>query len=600
MTTDQFLTNFGYVANAPEGVKRLQELTLFLAITGDLSTPKKGDSDAVAITESALDGKLRYFEKRKTRVSRNKKVDLTQMTRRLPRHWKLVQAGELVHLINGRAFKSDDWRSSGLPIIRIQNLNNPRAPFNYFQGEVSANHRVTHGDMLLSWSGTPGTSFGAFIWSGGDAALNQHIFKVHIYSDLLDKAFLKMAINASLDALIGGARGGVGLKHVTKGQIDALLIPIPPVEEQKRIVMKVDELMALCDQLDAQQQERERCFPVLSQTCHARFSEAPTLANINRIFNETSTVSPTDIRKSILSLAVEGKLAVGSSVASERKPVKLKEVCEQITDGEHATPQRISSGVPLATAKNIRDGFLDMSQTDYVAQETAEKCWNRCRPKDGDILMVCVGATTGRLCLLRNPPDMVLVRSVALLRPNTKRIESMFLNLFLRSPSGQSQVWSGVRQNAQPCLYLGKMSEFLISLPSLEEQRRIVTKVEELMPLVDHLEAQQQERDRLAEALAKACVASFTGRTQIERPRKMKAPKTELVSLVKLGKKPKAGAMAPLARLLSEHKAELSAKALWQQSGLSIDAFYLQLKTEVSQGWIARPDEAEMKILEEN
>ena len=189
----------------------------------------------------------------------------------------------------------------------------------------------------------------------------------------------------------------------------------------------------------------------------------------------------------------------------------MKEVCDLITDGEHATPQRVSSGVPLATAKNVRDGFLDMAQTDYVAQETAVKCWRRCKPKHGDILMVCVGATTGRVCLVTNPPDMVLVRSVALLRPNMTLIEGRFLDLFLRSPSGQTQIWGGVRQNAQPCLYLGKMSEFTIHLPPLADQRRIVAKVEELMKLVDALETQLAASRTTAANLLVAIVAELTG-----------------------------------------------------------------------------------------
>jgi type I restriction enzyme S subunit len=156
------------------------------------------------------------------------------------------------------------------------------------------------------------------------------------------------------------------------------------------------------------------------------------------------------MRELVLELAVQGKL-VGSAEDSFSWPiVRMRDVCVQITDGEHATPQRTSSGVPLATAKNVRDGFLDLSATDWVAPTTAEKCWKRCRPRHDDVLMVCVGATTGRVCLVQNPPDMVLVRSVALIRPNQDRIAPTFLDLYLRSPAGQSQIWSNVKHHRSP------------------------------------------------------------------------------------------------------------------------------------------------------
>jgi len=622
MTADSFLTNFSYVANAPEGVKRLRELTLYLAITGGLSSWKKGDSDANAITESSLKGKERYFEKRQTRNMQSKSVELTQMTRRIPPHWKLVLAGELIHLINGRAFKSDDWRSSGLPIIRIQNLNNPRAPFNYLQGEVSENHRVANGDMLLSWSGTPGTSFGAFIWSGGDAVLNQHIFKVSIYSDLLDKAFLKMAINASLDALIGGARGGVGLKHVTKGQVEALLVPIPPVEEQKRIVAKVDELMALCDQLEAQQQERERRFPVLSRTCHARFAEAPTPANLDHIFDETGTVSPADLRRTILALAVRGRLSrrtPSDGSAKSTLPVLASRALQttnhlyppqwmEVKLGEvgawkgGGTPSKSVSEywtgtMPWVSPKDMKK-FRISEAEDHISEAAIEGSSVQPIPENS-LLMVVRGMILGRAFpVALTTREVTINQDMKALMPHVPETAE-FLLFALRA--FEPVVLASIERSSHgTCKLLTEvLHSFPIPIPPLAEQRRIVAKVDELMTLVDKLEAQQQERDKLAEAFAKACVASFTGTPQLERPAKMKAPKTELVSLVTLGKKLKPDAKAPLAELLRQQKGSLPAKSLWQQSGLTIDAFYHQLKTEIAQGWIAPPAEAEMKVLED-
>ena len=135
----------------------------------------------------------------------------------IPRGWIQAEIGELCDLINGRAFKPTEWSDEGLPIIRIQNLNNPNAPFNHFDGELADKHRIQYGDLLFAWSGTPGTSFGAHVWKGDDAALNQHIFKVAFDESRIDKRFLRYAINQTLDELVAGAHGGVGLRHVTKG-----------------------------------------------------------------------------------------------------------------------------------------------------------------------------------------------------------------------------------------------------------------------------------------------------------------------------------------------------------------------------------------------
>jgi type I restriction enzyme, S subunit len=179
----------------------------------------------------------------------------------------------------------------------------------------------------------------------------------------------------------------------------------------------------------------------------------------------------------------------------------LRSISDQITDGEHATPPRIQEQqVPLVTAKNVRDGFMDFRQTDWVSFETATKAWKRCRPAVGNILLVCVGATTGRLCALREQRDIVLVRSVALIRPSSVANVD-YLALALRSPMVQSQIWEKVKVSAQPCLYINRTNSLLIPVPPLPEQRRIVAKVSELMGLCDKLEAAQRERESRQDGL---------------------------------------------------------------------------------------------------
>jgi type I restriction enzyme S subunit len=157
----------------------------------------------------------------------------------------IVTIGEIADYINGRAFKPTEWSDAGIPIIRIQNLNDHTKPFNYFEGEFSEKHAIKSGDILLSWSGTPGTSFGCFIWDGPDGVLNQHIFRVDLDEQKCSKEYFVRAVNSKLNLIIEKAHGGVGLKHITKDKLVKIPIPLPPLAEQKRIADLLDAADAL-------------------------------------------------------------------------------------------------------------------------------------------------------------------------------------------------------------------------------------------------------------------------------------------------------------------------------------------------------------------
>jgi restriction endonuclease S subunit len=165
--------------------------------------------------------------------------------------WSVKPLSQIVRLTNGRAFKAADWRSRGLPIIRIQNLNDVHAPYNYADpAAVDNRHKVYDGDVLLSWSGTPGTSFGVFLWTRGPAVLNQHIFRCEIRKEV-SKRWFQIAVNYGISQMLDLAHGGVGLKHLTKKQLDSMCILVPPLSEQGRIVSLVDQLGGLSDRLRA-------------------------------------------------------------------------------------------------------------------------------------------------------------------------------------------------------------------------------------------------------------------------------------------------------------------------------------------------------------
>lgn len=159
---------------------------------------------------------------------------------------KRLKIGDLCELQNGRAFKQSEWQDYGHPIIRIQNLSDPKKGFNYAADGYPKKFWVDKGDILFSWSGTPGTSFGCFRWNGQPGWLNQHIFNMRLKNpEQIDGDYFILAINGVMREIIDQAHGGVGLKHITKAKLLNVEVPFPPLEEQKRIAKILDAADAL-------------------------------------------------------------------------------------------------------------------------------------------------------------------------------------------------------------------------------------------------------------------------------------------------------------------------------------------------------------------
>jgi type I restriction enzyme S subunit len=176
-----------------------------------------------------------------------------------PKGWPMRRIEEVCGLVNGRAFKPDEWEETGLPIIRIQNLNDASKPFNYTTRALPERFRVKKGDILFSWSGTPGTSFGCFRWDGPEGWLNQHIFNVRLNGSV-DGAFFINQVNLKLGELILKAHGGVGLQHVTKSMIDETHLMIPPPDLQRAFARMTGKVDCVRQQLIGSQAALGRLF----------------------------------------------------------------------------------------------------------------------------------------------------------------------------------------------------------------------------------------------------------------------------------------------------------------------------------------------------
>jgi type I restriction enzyme S subunit len=152
----------------------------------------------------------------------------------VPEGWEIRKLKHLTRFNNGLAFKPSDWSGAGVPIIRIQNLNGSDA-FNYTsKDDLPDRMLITRGDILFSWSGNRGTSFGPFVWDKDFVGyLNQHIFKLTNIS--VHRPFFYFLLRAVTKHVEEQAHGIIGLVHVTKPELGSVCVPLPPPEEQEII-----------------------------------------------------------------------------------------------------------------------------------------------------------------------------------------------------------------------------------------------------------------------------------------------------------------------------------------------------------------------------
>ena len=141
-----------------------------------------------------------------------------------------ITLGEVGTYINGYAFKPSDWGTSGLPIIRIQNLTNQNTVPNYFDGPYNSKFEVNKGDILIAWSG----SLGIHIWQKNKALLNQHIFRVEFNKCDIDKMYFYYAVKYNIHKMLHLTHGAT-MSHIIKSDFEQIIIPYPRLEIQVKI-----------------------------------------------------------------------------------------------------------------------------------------------------------------------------------------------------------------------------------------------------------------------------------------------------------------------------------------------------------------------------
>jgi type I restriction enzyme S subunit len=532
---DKFVASFPVLAEAEGGTKRLRAMVLKLGLAGRLGT---NDSR----------------EKKVDFVSKAKPAKLVT-----PVHpnWVAYGLEDLAEIEMGNSPPGTSYNDhgAGVPLINGPVEFSP-GPFGFtkrtkFTTEPARMCRA--GDLLVCVRGatTGRTNIAAF-----DACIGRGVAAIRAKGDQQYVNYFMWSVGTDLLA----AGTGTTFPAISKDDLVALVMLVPPPAEQKRIVAKIDELMRLIDDLEAKQAKKREVqtrfrTSVLDTLTRAEGAEELGAAwkrvagNFDIVFAAAQSV--TSLRRLLWEMATRGQLgterssdepvgalwdriqqerggllegrrrggrghqAESDEPAAQPHPIpaswlwcRLGDVAGHIVDGTHHTPTYVSDGVAFISAKDVKGGTLSFDKCKYITADEFAQLANRCRPKRGDVLITKSGSI-GEVAVVDTDRVFTLFESVALV-PVVPSVDARFIAyVAYLGASGQfgndNQKGVGVTH-----LHLVDLRKLPVPLPPLAEQKRIVAKVESLMKLCDDLEARLRAKETTAAKLVEAVVRDLS------------------------------------------------------------------------------------------
>jgi type I restriction enzyme, S subunit len=563
MNSERLLAHYKRIADAPNAIARLRRFILDLAVRGKLVLQDPSDEPASELLKRTEGLKSRAREAGGGKHSALKCPATLNKPRSsaVPPGWEWTTLGAVSKVVMGQSPPGDTYNTTGkgVPLINGPVEFSP-GPFGITvvnQYTTAPTNYCEKGELLIC---VRGSTTGRSNIAGFRACIGRGVAAIQ---PSFEAAFIHLFVWNARDAIIGMGRG-IAFPSVSRGQIEELALPLPPLAEQRRIVAKVDELMALCDRLDSARAYREVMRDRLTAASLARliapnpdprsFAKDAQFALKNLIQLTSRRDQIRHARRVICSLGFRGYLTSrlpddglgtslvlklkdtpyargGGSKASTKaknyanipcEPIfvvpeqwgwaRLQDLTELVGDIDHKMPHAVSVGVPFLSAKDLTDdGELDFSNPKFISEEDFVRLSRKIVPRIGDIVYSRIGARLGKARLVKVDTRFLISYSCCLIRPRNQFIHNRFLQMFLDSHLALSQAHFGVQSIGVPDLGLGEIKAYRIPVPPLPEQHRIVAKIDELMALCDRLEASlttgEGTRLRLLDALLAEALA---------------------------------------------------------------------------------------------
>ena len=359
----------------------------------------------------------------------------------MTKNYELKTLGSVATYINGRAFKPSEWESTGLPIVRIQNLTDKNAKCHYSSAAYEEKYKIHNGDLLFAWS----ASLGAHIWNQNDAWLNQHIFKV-IPNDNIDKLYLYYYLQKVIAELYLKTHGS-GMVHITKGPFMNTSIPVPSYTEQSRIVAHIEEL----------------------------FSELDKAVDTLKTTKEQ--------------LEVYRQAVLKDAFSDFEKKDSIRNLTMVVTSGSRGWAKYYSnSGALFVRIGNLTHSGIDIDFRDIqhiTPPDNAEGVRTRLQPND---VLVSITADLGSIGFVSEKVEEAYINQhIALVRFQNP-VQGRFMAWYLRSEYGQKDLLKNKRGGGKLGLGLDDIRDTPVPIVSDLVAQKTVDEIEERLSVCDSIE----------------------------------------------------------------------------------------------------------------
>ena len=424
----------------------------------------------------------------------------------VPQGWEWCRMQDVITFVNGRAYKKEELLSRGkYKVLRVGNFFTNNLWY-YSDLELSEDKYCYQGDLLYAWS----ASFGPQIWNGDKTIFHYHIWNVKFDTKVLFREYLYYFFLFDKTQVRASTTGST-MAHVSMENMKPRLIPIPPIDEQKRIVCGVERVLSYVEKYELSQSKKDILDANIKESLKKSILQGAIQGKLVPQIVEEGTAQELleQIKSEKQKLVKEGKLkksALNDSVIfrgdDNKYYAQVGKKCLDITEqipfeipdswtwarmgqigewGAGSTPQRSNQNYYGGNVLWLKTGELNNGVVYDTEEKITQRAFRDCSlrmNKKGDVLIAMYGATIGKLAIVGKE----LTTNQACCGCTPYVVYNWFLFYFLMA-SRDTFIKKG-EGGAQPNISRIKLIEHLIPLPPLQEQKRIVQKIEQLMQLL--------------------------------------------------------------------------------------------------------------------